>query len=47
MFILELQLQLKKISCPVLKFADNLNLNEIGLKVKDYASELKKKNFTK
>ena len=30
---------------PVLKFADNLNLNEIGLKVKDYASRAQEKKL--
>ena len=30
---------------PVLKFADNLNLNEIGLKVKDYASRAQDKKL--
>ncbi len=30
---------------PVLKFADNLNLNEIGLKVKDFASRAQEKKL--
>ena len=29
------------------KFADNLNLNEIGIKVKDFASRAQEKNYYK